>query len=305
MSEQETDNGAGEEAREAERAAAPEHAGADEAAPESAAEPRPEETAGGNAAETPAGEAAAEPGPEEPAGAAEEPRPEGAGAPADEAAIPPHLSAEELRRELFSARISIKRLKEEKNRLKAEEEKKLEAARQDKEALMRQYDEYRSNAAAEQDAKQKKLIETTQKKLAEAIEASRNEVKQIRARSEAEIAKAKSFALEGFVKDLIPSIEPLEKALFYADPGDERQRSLIEGLGMTMDLIVGALTRHGVEIVDPLNEPFDPNFHQAIQHLPDPAVPANRVMGVVQKGYVLNGRLLKPALVVVSSGPGR
>lgn len=298
MSEQETDNGAGEEAREAERAAAPEHAGADEAAPESAAEPRPEETADGAAAETREGEAAAEPGPEEPA-------PEGAGAPADEAAIPPHLSAEELRRELFSARISIKRLKEEKNRLKAEEEKKLEAARQDKEALMRQYDEYRSNAAAEQDAKQKKLIETTQKKLAEAIEASRNEVKQIRARSEAEIAKAKSFALEGFVKDLIPSIEPLEKALFYADPGDERQRSLIEGLGMTMDLIVGALTRHGVEIVDPLNEPFDPNFHQAIQHLPDPAVPANRVMGVVQKGYVLNGRLLKPALVVVSSGPGR
>lgn len=71
---------------------------------------------------------------------------------------------------------------------------------------------------------------------------------------------------------------------------------------MTMELILKAISKNGVEVIDPLNQPFDPNYHQAIQHIPNPVVPANHVMGVIQKGYALNGRLLKPALVVVSSG---
>ena len=213
-----------------------------------------------------------------------------------------NLTPEQLRTELYSARLSIKQLKDEKNHLQKEFDRKLGALQQEKSTVMAQYDEYKKNATAEYEDKQKKIIEVTQKKLAEEVAAKEEEVKRILTRSENEISKAKSFALEGFVKDLIPSIEPLEKALFYSDRNNEQQKDLIAGLEMTMELILKAIKKNGVEVIDPLNELFDPNYQQAIQHIPNPAVPANHVMGVIQKGYALNGRLLKPALVVVSSG---
>ena len=218
------------------------------------------------------------------------------------AAMAAKLTPEELRGELLSARLSIRQLQNERKQLKSEFERKQAALQIEKATVMAQYDEYKKNVSAEQEDKHKKLMEVTQKKLAEAIAANEEEISRIRTRCDNEIAKAKSFALEGFVKDLIPSIEPLEKALFYSDRNNPQQKDLIEGLEMTMELILKAISKNGVEVIDPLNQLFDPNYHQAIQHIPNPAVPANHVMGVIQKGYALNGRLLKPALVVVSSG---
>ena len=212
------------------------------------------------------------------------------------------LTPEEVKSELLSARLSIKHLQAEKKLQTSEFERKLASLQLEKATVMTQYDEYKKNVGAEQEDKHKKLMEVTQKKLAEAIAAKDEELKRIMTRCENEISKAKSFALEGFVKDLIPSIEPLEKALFYSDRTNPQQKDLIEGLEMTMDLLLKAISKNGVEVIDPLNNLFDPNYHQAIQHVPNPAVPANHVMAVIQKGYALNGRLIKPALVVVSSG---
>ena len=212
------------------------------------------------------------------------------------------LTPEEIKSELLAARLSIRHLQAEKKQQLSEFERKLASLQLEKATVMSQYDEYKKNVGAEQEDKHKKLMEVTQKKLAEAIAAKDEELKRIMTRCDNEIAKAKNFALEGFVKDLIPSIEPLEKALFYSDRSNPQQKDLIEGLEMTMDLLLKAISKNGVEVIDPLNNLFDPNYHQAIQHVPNPAVPANHVMAVIQKGYALNGRLIKPALVVVSSG---
>lgn len=211
-----------------------------------------------------------------------------------------NLTPEQLRTDLLSARLSIKQIRTEKELLKAEMKRKLDTLAAEKATVMSQYEEFKKNAEAEQKDKVQKLMEVTQKKLNEALQTRDEEIKRIQTRSENEIAKAKSFALEGFIKDLIPSLEPLEQALFYADRSNEAQKDMINGLEMTFELILKAISKNGVQVLDPKGEPFDPNFHQAIQHVPHPNLPANHVINVVQKGYVLNGRVIKPALVVVS-----
>ena len=121
----------------------------------------------------------------------------------------------------------------------------------------------------------------------------------VQRRAEQEIEKARKFALDRFVGELLPVVDNMERALLAAtDSGAEA--SIIEGLELTLKSFMDALKKSGVEIVDPQGEPFDPQVAQAMSMVENPDVEPNTVIAVMQKGYTLNGRLVRPAMVMVS-----
>ena len=128
------------------------------------------------------------------------------------------------------------------------------------------------------------------------------EAQNVRRRAEQEAEKARKFALEKFVRELLPVVDSLEKALeAMADEATEAHR---EGVSMTLKMQLDAMAKFGVEAVEPAGEPFDPQLHEAMAMVPNPELEPNTVMEVVQKGYLLNGRLVRPAMVVVSQAAG-
>jgi len=124
------------------------------------------------------------------------------------------------------------------------------------------------------------------------------EAQNVRRRAEQDVDKARKFALEKFVKELLPVIDSLEKAQEAMEDGASESHR--EGVAMTLKLQQDVLGKFGVEVVDPQGEPFDPQFHEALTLVPSPDVEPNSVIEVMQKGYLLNGRLVRPAMVVVS-----
>ena len=121
----------------------------------------------------------------------------------------------------------------------------------------------------------------------------------VQRRAEQEIDKARKFALDRFVGELLPVVDNMERALLAAtDSGAEG--SITEGLELTLKSFMDALKKSGVEIVDPQGEPFDPQLAQAMSMVENPDVEPNTVIAVMQKGYTLNGRLVRPAMVMVS-----
>ncbi|MDI4636541.1 MULTISPECIES: nucleotide exchange factor GrpE [Halomonadaceae] len=124
------------------------------------------------------------------------------------------------------------------------------------------------------------------------------EAQNVRRRAEQDVDKARKFALEKFVKELLPVIDSLEKALEAMEDGASEAHR--EGVSMTLKMQQDVLGKFGVETVDPQGEPFDPQFHEALTMVPSPDVEPNSVIEVMQKGYLLNGRLVRPAMVVVS-----
>ncbi|MFT6220880.1 MAG: molecular chaperone GrpE [Candidatus Endobugula sp.] len=125
----------------------------------------------------------------------------------------------------------------------------------------------------------------------------------VRRRSEQDVEKARKFALEKFVADLLPVADNLERAIAAGNPEDETQKAVLEGVALTLKSLQDTLKKYKVEMVDPAGEPFDPQLHQAMTMVPNPDMEPNTVMDVFQKGYTLNGRLVRPAMVVVSSAP--
>ena len=119
-------------------------------------------------------------------------------------------------------------------------------------------------------------------------------------RHQAELEKAHKFALEGFVKELLQVWDSLELGINAARDESADVESLREGGELTLKLLADVLNKFGVEQVDPQGEPFDPEQHQAMSMQPREDVPPNTVVAVVQKGYLLNGRLMRPAMVMVS-----
>ncbi|MDC8805199.1 nucleotide exchange factor GrpE [Halomonas pacifica] len=128
------------------------------------------------------------------------------------------------------------------------------------------------------------------------------EAQNVRRRAEQEAEKARKFALEKFVKELLPVVDSLEKALEAM--GEEASEAHREGVAMTLKMQRDVLTKFGVEMVEPAGEPFDPQVHEAMAMVPNPELEPNTVMDVMQKGYLLNGRLVRPAMVVVSQSVG-
>lgn len=124
------------------------------------------------------------------------------------------------------------------------------------------------------------------------------EVENIRKRSARDVENAHKFALERFGRELLAVKDGLEMAL--AAPESASVESLLEGSNATLKLLSTTMERFGIEVVDPEGEPFDPAFHEAISVQPSDDVEPGSVITVVQKGYTLNGRLLRPAAVIVS-----
>ncbi len=129
------------------------------------------------------------------------------------------------------------------------------------------------------------------------------EMQNIRRRSEQEVEKARKFALERFAKELLPVVDSLEKAIEASKGEAADSATLSEGVDMTLSLFMQVLNRSNVEEVNPLNETFNPEYHEAMSMVPNADLPPNTVMAVLQKGYVLNGRLIRPAMVMVSKAP--
>ncbi|KAB0679698.1 nucleotide exchange factor GrpE [Aureimonas leprariae] len=133
------------------------------------------------------------------------------------------------------------------------------------------------------------------------------EMENLRRRTEREIKDARTYAVANFAREMLAVMDNLGRAI-AAVPAEERAaeasglKHLIEGVEITERGLLAALERFGVKKLEPLNGRFDPNFHQAMFEVPNPAVPNNTVVQVVQDGYSIGERVLRPAMVGVSKG---
>jgi molecular chaperone GrpE len=133
------------------------------------------------------------------------------------------------------------------------------------------------------------------------------EMDNLRRRTEREIKDAKTYAAAAFARDMLSVSDNLRRAL-DAVPAEARAAAeaglmaLVEGVEMTERAMLSALERHGVKKIEPAGQKFDPNFHQAMFEVPNPDLPNNTVIQVVQDGYVIGERVLRPAMVGVSKG---
>jgi molecular chaperone GrpE len=125
-------------------------------------------------------------------------------------------------------------------------------------------------------------------------------IKKRGAREREDLAK---FANESLIKEILPVIDSLEKALIHGGD-DTNTTGLVEGIDMTLKGLMGTLEKAGLKGVEAMGKPFDPNFHEAISQQADETVPPKHVIMEMQKGYLLNGRLIRPSIVVISRGNG-
>jgi len=122
-------------------------------------------------------------------------------------------------------------------------------------------------------------------------------------RAAQDVEKARKFALERFCGELLPVVDNLERALETTIGDDEIVKPIAEGVQLTLKSFQDALKKFHIEAVDPVGEPFDPQLHQAMSLVENNDMEPNTVIAVMQKGYTLNGRLVRPAMVMVSKGP--
>lgn len=125
------------------------------------------------------------------------------------------------------------------------------------------------------------------------------ETQNIRKRVQKDVENARKFALEKFVGELLPVVDNLERAI-EAVGDDEASQPVREGIELTYKSFLAALEKFQVKQLNPVGEPFDANFHQAMTMVPNPDMEPNSVMDCMQKGYTLNDRLVRAAMVVVS-----
>jgi molecular chaperone GrpE len=130
------------------------------------------------------------------------------------------------------------------------------------------------------------------------------EMENLRRRTEREVADAKAYAVTGFARDMLSVADNLRRALesFGTAAVEGPAKTLAEGVDLTEREMLKTFEKHGVKKIEPLGEKFDPNLHQAMFEAPDPTQPKGHVVAVVQAGYAISGRVLRPALVGVSAG---
>ena len=126
------------------------------------------------------------------------------------------------------------------------------------------------------------------------------EMQNIRRRSQADVEKAHKFALEKFSGELLPVIDNLERALETITPDEESTKTIEEGITLTLKTFLDVIAKFDMTVIDPAGEPFDPQLHQAMSMIENKEVEPNTVLHVVQKGYSLNGRVIRAAMVMVS-----
>ena len=133
------------------------------------------------------------------------------------------------------------------------------------------------------------------------------EMDNLRRRTERDVKDARSYSIAGFARDMLAVSDNLNRALEAIpaelhETGDAGIKALVEGVEMTERSMLSALERHGVAKLSPEGQKFDPNFHQAMFEVPNAEVPNNTVVQVVQAGYVIGDRVLRPAMVGVAKG---
>lgn len=165
--------------------------------------------------------------------------------------------------------------------------------------------------AAEQVDPRDETIANLEKQLAEAETRERDsllrakaEMENLRRRTEQDVEKAHKFALEKFVNDLLPVIDSLDRALEVADKNNAEMAPMVEGIELTLKSMLDVVRKYGVEVIGDINVPMDPNVHQAIAMVESDEVAPGNVLMVMQKGYTLNGRTIRAAMVSVAKAKG-
>ncbi|EIA1554362.1 nucleotide exchange factor GrpE [Vibrio parahaemolyticus] len=182
-----------------------------------------------------------------------------------------------------------------------EEAEKVEAAAQEAEA-----EAELEEIGDEKDAKIAQLeaallsSETKVKDQQDAVLRAKAEVENMRRRTEQEIDKARKYALNKFAEELLPVIDNLERAIQAADTENEVIKPVLEGVELTHKTFVDVVAKFGLKEINPEGETFNPEFHQAMSIQESPDHESNTVMFVMQKGYELNGRVIRPAMVMVA-----
>ena len=184
------------------------------------------------------------------------------------------------------------------------EEQKVEAMEQ-VEAQPVEPTDVDSEVTAEQAriAELEEQLETAIQKAAEERERALRtaaEMENLRRRTELDVEKAHKFALEKFAAELLPVLDNLERAIELADKENDALKPMVEGVELTLKSMQSGVAKFGLVALDPTNQPFDPNAHQAMSMVPSADVAPNTVIAVMQKGYELNGRVIRPAMVIVS-----
>lgn len=126
------------------------------------------------------------------------------------------------------------------------------------------------------------------------------EAQNVRRRSEQDVEKAHKFALEKFAKELLPVIDGMEKAIEAEQAAGNDITPLREGVDMTLSMMLSSVAKFGLEQVDAVGTVFNPELHEAMSMVPTPDAEPNTVIAAMQKGYTLNGRLVRPAMVMVA-----
>lgn len=149
--------------------------------------------------------------------------------------------------------------------------------------------------------------DTELQQLREQLPASEDRVLRVQAeaqnmirRAERDVENARKFALERFTGALLPVVDNLERALASMDASNDAARPLLEGVELTHRSFLDVLQKFDVAVVDPAGEPFNPELHEAMSMIESPGAAPNSVVAVMEKGYTLNGRLVRPAMVVVA-----
>ncbi len=128
------------------------------------------------------------------------------------------------------------------------------------------------------------------------------EMQNIRRRADADVEKAHKYGLEKFATEMLATVDNLERALAACTAQDDATKAIHDGVDMTLKALLATLEKFKIAVVNPVDEPFNPEFHQAITMIDSPDAAPNSVLSVMQKGYTLYGRLLRPAMVVVCKG---
>lgn len=171
--------------------------------------------------------------------------------------------------------------------------------------------EEQSSPEAESDATQRiyeletalSEAQATIKEQQDSVLRARADVENARRRAEMEVEKARKFALERFAGELLPVVDNLERAIELTDGENEAVKPLLEGVEMTHKNFLSTIEKFGLSLIDPQGETFNPDLHQAMSMQESADHAPNTVMAVMQKGYQINGRLLRPAMVMVSRAP--
>ncbi|PJC86601.1 nucleotide exchange factor GrpE [Vibrio sp. HA2012] len=144
------------------------------------------------------------------------------------------------------------------------------------------------------------LSEAKVKEQQDSVLRAKAEVENMRRRTEQEVDKARKYALNKFSEELLPVIDNLERAIQAADTENEAVKPLLEGVELTHKTFVDVIAKFGLKEINPEGEAFNPEYHQAMSIQESPDHDSNTVMFVMQKGYELNGRVIRPAMVMVA-----